>query len=117
MSVRHTKRWWRELFMATHYAHLRTPDLLRKHLEHKGWTIAQLAHLATNEMVLLGFPDKKVSRQMVSALLQGDRGPNRRTIKTCSTLTAQAIEQALGLPAGVIFDVLEKSSVKRDEAA
>lgn len=116
MPTRRGRKWWREQWLSTHYAELRSADLLNAHIRHKGYTIAKVAELATHQLIVMGAERRTVSRQMVSVLCQGYRGPDKRTVKTCSVEVAQAIERALDVPDTVLFAVLEKSSDKREIA-
>jgi hypothetical protein len=115
MQGRRTRKWWKERWVADHYAQLKSAALLRAHIEHKGITLAALAEQASYHRIANGEP--KVSRQMISLLVHSDEvTPTGRPkgLRTCSPSLAAAIESALGVPDHVLFDVLPKSSDKRN---
>lgn len=117
MSERRTQKWWREHLMAESYAHLRSPVLLRAHMDHKGVTATTLARQASYHRIANGHP--KVSRQMISLLLHAgelDGHGKPKGLASCSVSLGQAIESALDVPDGVLFDVRPKSSHKRETA-
>lgn len=116
MATTRTKRWWKERWVADHYAKLRSPNLLRAHIEHKGLTLARLAALASYHRIANG--GEKVSRQMISLLAQGDEinpktGKPFRHLATCTPDLAAAIESALDVPDHLLFEIVPKSRDKR----
>lgn len=99
--VRRHRKWWKESWVADHYAKLKAPEILREFMKHKGFSITELARRATLERTENGGP--KVSRQMISYLVNGD-------LHSCKPDLAACIELVLDVPAHAIFDVLPKSS-------
>lgn len=101
MATRRDRRWWKERWVAAHYAVLKSPKLLEGQMEHRGFTCAALADAASYERIRNG-SGKGVSRQMISYLRAGK-------IKSCEPDLAEAIERVLDVPAHAFFDVLPKS--------
>lgn len=108
MTKRRTKRWWRDQFVASHYAALSTPEVLAGLIKHKGYDTVTFAAAVTAERIRLG-GQRGVSPQMIGQLRNG-------RLKQCSVDLAEAIESVLGVPNGFIFSVREKSSDKRQIA-
>jgi hypothetical protein len=116
--IRRDRKWWKERWVADHYAHLKSRELLRAHINHKGYSIAKLAELASFHRIANG--GEKVSRQMISLLVNDPTEINPKTgqpfkaLNTCSPDLAAALEHALDVPDHMIFDVLPKSRDKRE---
>lgn len=106
MSTRRDHRWWKERWVADHYAQLKSPAALLGFMDHKGHTCASLARVATHERQRNG-SDRGCSRQMISYLTTGK-------VKSCEPDLAAAIERVLDLPDHALFAVLPKSREKRD---
>jgi hypothetical protein len=98
--------------VADHYAKLKSPQMLRSHMEYKQHTPTSLAASVTRERERLS--EKGVSRQMISYLLAGTNG--QRPVNSCSPDLAAAIERVLDVPDHTLFDVLPKSRDKRELA-
>jgi hypothetical protein len=101
MSTTRRRKWWKEHWVADHYAVLKSPKLLEGQMEHRGYTCAQLADAASYERIRNG-ARRGVSRQMISYLKNG-------RLKSCEPDLAFAIEKVLDVPAHMLFDVLPKS--------
>lgn len=99
------KRWWKERWVADHYAQLKSPKLLEGQMEHRGFNAARLAEAVSFERFRIG-AGKGVSRQMISYLKTG-------RVRTCGPDLAAAIEKVLDVPPNTLFDVLPKSREKR----
>lgn len=107
MATRRTKRWWKERWVADHYAQIRSPKLLAGHIEYRGFTsLERFARAVSSERIKNGH-DKGVSRQMISYLANG-------RLHTCEPDLAAAIESVLQVPDHTLFVVLPKSSQKRE---
>lgn len=101
-------KWWKEQWMADHYGSLKSPKLLEGAMEYRDFTCTSLAAAVSYERGVDG-SGKGVSRQMISYLVNGK-------VKTCEPDLAAAIERALDVPPHTIFDVLPKSSGRRQSA-
>lgn len=108
MTQRRTKRWWREQFVATHYASLGTPEVLAGLIKHKGFDTVTFATAVSNERIRRG-SQRGVTPQMIGQLRNG-------RVRQCSVDLAESIESVLGVPNGLLFTVREKSSDKRRTA-
>lgn len=108
MKQRRTKRWWREQFVASHYAALSTPEVLAGLIKHKGFDTVTFATAVGTERQRRG-SKRGVTPQMIGQLRNG-------RLTQCSVDLAEAIESVLGVPSGFIFTVREKPSVKRETA-
>lgn len=116
MATTRTRRWWKERSLADSYARIKSPAMLRAHIEHKGYSLTRMAQLVSYQRMADG--GQKVSRQMISMLTR-DSEVNPKTGKpfwhlaTCSLDLAVAIETVLEVPDHFYFDVLSKSRDKR----
>lgn len=108
MAVRRDRRWWRERWVARHYAEIKSPKLLEGQMEHLGWSCAALAKAVERERQRDGSA-RGCSRQMISLLKNG-------TLRTCEPDLAGIIEQVLGVAPQTLFSVLPKSHDKRETA-
>ena len=106
MATRRTERWWKERWVADHYAALKHQKMLEGQMEHRGFTCAALAEAASYERIRNG-SGKGVSRQMISYLKSGK-------LRTCEPDLAGAIERVLDVPPHTLFDVLPKSRDTRE---
>src|SRR5437868_3483332 len=102
MQTRRDHRWWKERWVAAHYAYLRSPELLSAHMKHKNHSASSLARVVSYERLRNG-GDKGCSRQMISALLQYGR------VKSCEPDLAAAIERVLDVPDHLLFELRSKS--------
>lgn len=109
MPTRRDQKWWKERWVAGHYAELKSKALLAAHMEHKGYNAAALARVVTHERLRTG-GSRGCSRQMISALL------NTQRVNSCEPDLAAAIERVLDVPDHMLFDVLPKSHDKRETA-
>lgn len=117
MTTRRDRKWWKERWVADHYAVLKSPALLRAHIEHRGESIAVFAEqVAYARIHITGDKDKGCSRQMISALVHADTQTRKRRVKSCEPDLAAAVERVLNLPPHMLFDVLPKSRDKRELA-
>lgn len=105
---RRTKKWWREQFVATHYAALNRAGILSELMTFRGYDTVSLARAVTSERMRLG-SSKGVSPQMIGQLRNG-------RVTQCSPDLAQAIESVLQVPTGVVFTVREKPSHRQLKA-
>lgn len=108
-SPRRTKRWWREQFVASHYAVLNSKVLLAELMKHKGYNTVTLARAVSNERIRRG-AKVGVTSQMIGQL----RNPDPRRVKSCSVDLAECIEAVLDVPAQLLFTVREKSNTTRE---
>lgn len=69
---------------------LKSPDILRAHMEHKKFSMSRLARYAG------------CSRQFIYMLLNGDKS-------TCSEPLAEALVEALDAPIEALFDRMESA--------
>jgi hypothetical protein len=106
MATRRDRRWWKERWVAGHFAQLKSPKVLEGLMDHHNLTCEKLARLASYERIHHG-SGKGVSRQMISYLRSGK-------LKTCEPDLAAAIERVFDLPAHSVFDVLPKSRDTRE---
>lgn len=103
---RRDRRWWKERWVADHYAHLRESAKLLDAMRLHNHNASSLARVVSYERIHNG-SGKGVSRQMISYLANG-------RIKQCEPDLAAAIERVLLLPPQFLFDVLPKSRDKRE---
>lgn len=108
MNLRRDHRWWKERWVTSHYAEIKSPKLLDGQMEHTGWTCASLAKAVERERIK-GGSDRGCSRQMISLLKNG-------RLRTCEPDLAGIIEQVLGVAPQTLFSVLPKSRDKRETA-
>lgn len=113
-TKRRDRRWWREVWVADHYAQLKSAGLLVEFMKHNDVSCASLARKASYERRENG-SGKTVSRQMIGHLKTGH-------VRTCEPDLAAAIERVLNVPDHLLFDVLPKShaarqAVKNERAA
>lgn len=111
MQERRTRRWWRELFVATHYAKRKiAPGLLRAQMVNEKYSVTTLAHAVNIEIAKAysgaGTP-RTVSRQAVSLIINDD-------MDSCKIDLADALAKALHVPTEMLFDVLKKSNNERE---
>lgn len=106
MQVRREHRWWKERWVADYRAELKAPAALKAFIEHRDPSIAAFARRVSGEWASTDGGDKRVSRQMIAFLANGD-------VTTCTTDLAAAIERALDLPEHTLFALVPKSRGKR----
>lgn len=106
-TKRRDRRWWKERWVADHYAVIKSAGLLVEFMKHKEMSCAKLARLASYERQEM--TGKTVSRQMIGHLKTGH-------VKSCETDLAAAIERALDVPDHMLFDIRSKRAEKTQAA-
>ena len=106
MRARYERRWWRESWVSDYRAELKAPAALKALIEHRGDTFAAFARRVSGEWASTDGRDKRVSRQMIAFLANGN-------LTTCTPELSAAIERALDLPEHTLFSLVPKSRGKR----
>lgn len=100
LPKRRDRKWWKERWVAGHYAKLRSSGLLVEFMKDRNHNSASLARLAAIQRQAES--GRGVSRQMISYMVNGK-------VTTCEPDLAAAIERVLNVPPHVLFEVLPKS--------
>ena len=106
MRIQRERRWWKERWVSDYRAELKAPAALKALIEHRGDTYAAFARRVTGEWAATDGKDKRVSRQMIAFLANGN-------VTTCTPELSAAIERALNLPEHTLFSLVRKSRDKR----
>lgn len=106
MSTRREHRWWKERWVAGYQAQIKAPAALKAFIDHRDSSYAAFARRVSSEYAATDGRDKRVSRQMIAFLANGD-------LTTCTPALAAAIERALDLPEHTLFALVPKSHARR----
>lgn len=106
MQGRREHRWWKERWVSEYKAELKAPAALKAFIEHRDSSFAAFARRVSGEWASTDGRDKRVSRQMIAFLANGN-------LTTCTPGLAAAIERALDLPEHTLFSLVPKSRGKR----